>query len=494
MSTVVENISISSKTKSKIFSTKFKNKFLPLYLELSADILAVIFSFIIQYYIRFETSLFGAIKPNIYIDWGLFVYPLLALLIYWIALFSLNGMYRNWYERSPIDEIFTILKLVGFGCLFLAIIVLSVINTSPRMLIIIYFFVLSFNFILFRTIARRIQLSLRKRKIINLRTIFIGKKEKVNKLARKMQLSPSWGYRPIGTISPSEGNDVSDSSEEKDIIPVLGNLSDYKKIIEEYNPDAIVLGSKTSQKASIFNIVNYCKDMNIGVKIEPDLYHIFTGQSKTSSLYGIPLIDVNLNLMKPWQSFAKRTFDIIFSTLVLILGLPFWLLIALAITIESKGGVFYTQPRIGRYGREFKIYKFRSMVPAKKDAEQEWTVIGDKRVTKFGRFLRKSHLDEVPQFWNCLIGDMSIVGPRPEQPKFVKMFSKQLEYYNRRHKIRPGITGWWQIKYSTFELSLEEIENRTKDDFYYIENMSLKLDFEIILRTIWLVFKGHGQT
>ncbi|MER3330112.1 MAG: sugar transferase, partial [Candidatus Kapaibacterium sp.] len=125
---------------------------------------------------------------------------------------------------------------------------------------------------------------------------------------------------------------------------------------------------------------------------------------------------------------------------------------------------------------------------------QKWTVVGDKRVTKFGKFLRKSHLDEVPQFWNCFIGDMSIVGPRPEQPKFVKMFSEQLDYYNRRHKVRPGITGWWQIKYESHELSIEEIENRTKDDFYYIENMSLKLDFEIIIRTIWLVFKGHGQT
>lgn len=491
MNTAIENINININTKSKIFSTKFKNKFLPLYLELTADILAIFFSFIIQYYIRFETSLFGAIKPNIYLDWGIIVYPLLALLTYWISLFSLNGMYRNWYERSPIDEIFTLLKLVGFGCLFLAIIVLSVINTSPRMLIIIYFFVLSFNVILFRTIARRIQLSLRKRKIINLRTIFIGKKEKVNKLARKMQLSPSWGYRPIGSISTSE---TTDETEEKDIVPTLGNLAEFKKIIEKYKPDAIVLGSKTSQRTSMFNIVNYCKDLNISVKIEPDLYHIFTGQSKTSSLYGIPLIDINLNLLKPWQSFAKRLFDIFFSFFVLILGLPFWLIVALAITIESKGGVFYTQPRIGRYGKEFKIYKFRSMVQAKKDAEQEWTVVGDKRVTKLGKILRKSHLDEIPQFWNCLIGDMSIVGPRPEQPKFVKMFAEQLDYYNRRHKVRPGITGWWQIKYTPFELSLEEIENRTKDDFYYIENMSLKLDFEIILRTIWLVFKGHGQT
>lgn len=491
MSVVLENINISKGLENSTFSTRFKNKFLPLYLELTADILAVVFSFAIQYYIRFETSLFGTIKPNLFIDWELIIYPVIALLIYWIGIFALSGMYRNWYEKSPIDELFTMIKLVGFGCLMLAIVVLSVINTSPRMLIIIYFFVLSINVVIFRTISRRIQFSLRKRKIINLRTIFIGKPKKVNNLARKMQLSPGWGYRPIGVIANSE---YQPEPNENNIIPTIGSINNYQKIIEQFKPDAIVIGSKTSHRSNMFNIVNYCKDMNISVKIEPDLYHIFTGQSKTSNLYGIPLIDINLNLLKPWQRFTKRGFDIIFSTAVLVIGLPFWLLISILITLESRGGVIYSQPRVGRNGKVFQIYKFRSMVASKKGAEQKWTSVGDKRVTKFGYFLRKTHLDEVPQFWNCLIGDMSIVGPRPEQPKFVKAFSEQLDYYNRRHKVRPGITGWWQIKYTSFELSLEEIESRTKDDFHYIENMSLKLDFEIILRTILVVIKGHGQT
>lgn len=491
MSIAVENSKIITEQIKTSYSTRFKNLILPLYLELTADILAIVISYAVQYYIRFETSIYSEIKPNLNQDWTYFIYPAIVIVIYWLSIFAINGMYRNWYERSPIDEIFTMLKLVGFGCIMLSIVILTNIQTNPRMLIIINFIMLSVFVIIFRTIARRIQLSLRKRKVINLRTIFIGKKEKVFQIARKMQLSPGWGFRPLGYISTSENKEL---EEARDLIPNIGSINDFMKILEEYKPDSIVIGSKMSHRASMFNIVQICKDNNISVKIEPDLYHIFTGQSKTTNLYGIPLIDVNLNLMKPWQSFAKRIFDIVFSTLVLIIGLPVWLLLALAISLESKGGVFYTQPRVGRHGKEFKIYKFRSMVPAKPDAEQKWTVVGDKRVTKFGKFLRKSHLDEVPQFWNCFIGDMSIVGPRPEQPKFVKMFSEQLDYYNRRHKVRPGITGWWQIKYESHELSLEEIENRTKDDFYYIENMSLKLDFEIIIRTIWLVFKGHGQT
>jgi len=229
------------------------------------------------------------------------------------------------------------------------------------------------------------------------------------------------------------------------------------------------------------------------VKIEPDLYDIFTGQVRTLPIYGIPLIEISSQLLKPWEAAVKRLFDIVFSLLVIILGLPFWLLFALIIKLESKGPVFYTQKRTGKNGNEFRIYKFRSMftnIPK----EAGWTVVNDPRVTKFGKFIRKSHLDEIPQFWNVLIGDMSVVGPRPEQPKFVEEFSNEISYYKRRLKVRPGITGWWQIQYQPYELSLEEIKNRLKDDFYYIENMSLKLDIEIVVRTVYCVIKGHGQT
>ena len=126
--------------------------------------------------------------------------------------------------------------------------------------------------------------------------------------------------------------------------------------------------------------------------------------------------------------------------------------------------------------------------------QENWTQVNDPRVTKFGRFIRKSHLDEIPQFWNVLIGDMSVVGPRPEQPKIVEELTRELPYYKRRLIVRPGITGWWQVKYTVYEFSVEEVKNRLKDDFYYIENLSLQLDFEIIVRTVWLVVKGHGQT
>jgi lipopolysaccharide/colanic/teichoic acid biosynthesis glycosyltransferase len=197
--------------------------------------------------------------------------------------------------------------------------------------------------------------------------------------------------------------------------------------------------------------------------------------------------------MQPFYAIAKRIFDIVFSLLVIIIGMPLWILVAIIIKIDSKGKVFYSQPRVGKDNKIFTIYKFRSMAQAKQRMEQKWTTVGDPRVTKFGRIIRKTHLDEVPQFYNVLIGDMSTIGPRPEQPNFVEEFSSQLLYYNRRHLVRPGITGWWQVKYKIVVLGLDEVKNRTKDDFYYIENMSFQLDFEILVRTVWCVLKGHGQ-
>ncbi|MFM8439013.1 MAG: sugar transferase, partial [Candidatus Kapaibacterium sp.] len=178
---------------------------------------------------------------------------------------------------------------------------------------------------------------------------------------------------------------------------------------------------------------------------------------------------------------------------VLVIGLPLWILIAVIVRLESKGPALFSQQRIGRNGSVFRIYKFRSMVQDAEKHGQQWTKVGDPRVTRFGYFLRKTHLDEIPQMWNILVGDMSVVGPRPEQPKYVEYFSTHIPYYNRRHKVRPGLTGWWQIKYTSYDESLDEIKNRIRFDFYYIENMSLRLDVEIIVRTAVLMFRGHGQ-
>jgi exopolysaccharide biosynthesis polyprenyl glycosylphosphotransferase len=274
----------------------------------------------------------------------------------------------------------------------------------------------------------------------------------------------------------------------------LGNLENLAEIVRKEKPDEVLITHATPHRRDLVEIVNECINAGIRVKILPDLYDIFTGTVKTFPLYGIPLIEIHTQLMKPWEEVLKRIMDIVLSLIVLIVGLPVWLIIAVIVKLESKGPVFYKQLRVGKNGKNFVIYKFRTMV---QDAEKKggiWTAVNDPRVTRFGRFLRKTHLDEVPQFLNVLKGEMSIVGPRPEQPAIVNKYVKLVPYYVRRLAIRPGITGWWQVKYAPHTESLEEIENRLKDDFYYIENMSLKLDLEIMIRTVFMMLKGHGQT
>jgi exopolysaccharide biosynthesis polyprenyl glycosylphosphotransferase len=255
----------------------------------------------------------------------------------------------------------------------------------------------------------------------------------------------------------------------------------------------VVIATEKPDHKLLVDIVNQCADEKVRVKIEPDLYDVFAGQTKTYYLYGLPLIEVSTQLLKPWQETIKRIFDFTFSFLVLFAGLPFWVLIALGVKIDSRGPIFYTQKRVGKDGKIFEIYKFRSMVYQPERKDQTWTTTNDPRVTRFGRFIRKTHLDEIPQFLNVLLGHMSIVGPRPEQPKFVDDFAIDFPHYKRRLKVRPGITGWHQVTSYGYELSAEEIRDRLRNDFHYIENMSLKLDIEIIVRTLWCMIMGRGQ-
>ena len=243
----------------------------------------------------------------------------------------------------------------------------------------------------------------------------------------------------------------------------------------------------------LIEIASICATYNIVVKIVPDLYEIFSGQARTMQIYGTPLIEVSPQLMKPWEEVAKRLLDMLVSSLVLLLGMPVWIAVAIAIKIDSQGPVFYSQTRVGRGGKHFTLHKFRSMYTDAEKHGPQWATMNDPRVSRVGRFIRKTHLDEFPQFWNVLRGDMSMVGPRPERPMYVEKFTEAIPWYPRRLKVRPGITGWHQVKYETYDETLKDVRERLRYDFFYIENLSFKLDLEILVRTVFRVLKGHGQ-
>ena len=240
-------------------------------------------------------------------------------------------------------------------------------------------------------------------------------------------------------------------------------------------------------------VISLSESKGVGLKIVPDLYEILSGQARSSQLYGMPLIDIMPELMPEWEKKLKRLIDIIASLLILIITFPICLLSAIAIKIDSEGSIFFKQERIGQNGKVFRILKFRSM---KKDAEKDtgpvWSQKDDPRITSVGRFIRKVRIDEIPQMFNVLKGEMSIVGPRPERAFFVEQLSKEIPYYKRRLKVRPGITGWAQVKHK-YDESIEDVKIKLRYDLFYIENMSLRMDFKILLRTIFVVLFGKGQ-
>ena len=276
-------------------------------------------------------------------------------------------------------------------------------------------------------------------------------------------------------------------------VKVLDTYKNVKKLLKEKNVSEIILALETHEADVLMNVVADCELEDVSIKIIPDLYEIISGQARTSQIYGFPLIDIMPQLMPEWEKKIKRILDIFISFILLILTLPVTVGTAIAIKINSKGPVFYKQDRSGLNGKTFNIIKFRSMV---QDAESKsgpiWSTKDDPRITTVGAFIRRVRIDEIPQMWNVLKGDMSLVGPRPERPYFVEQLSKEIPLYKRRLKVRPGITGWAQVKHK-YDETVEDVKTKLRYDLFYIENMSLRNDLKILFRTIFVVLFGKGH-
>ncbi|MEJ5286909.1 MAG: Undecaprenyl-phosphate galactosephosphotransferase [Candidatus Kapaibacterium sp.] len=456
----------------------------PILFEIAFDIVAITISYIIHYYIRFESGLFDTdIHPS-FVD--AFITGTIILL-YWLIAFFFAGLYRNWFVRSPFDEFFAVIKTSFFFNFLLFFFVFLDSSARPRLLFLIYFIDITFFVLLGRFLARRLQKYLRQKKIIQVPVVVLGTTQEVLDLMKKVQSYPEWGFDVRAIILLSEEDQSLDVG-----VPIY-KFSDLEKVLEKYHPRELFIAIDKPNHEMLLEIANKCAERQIVVKIVPDLYDVLTGLVKTFPMYSIPLIEISTQLLRPWEAFLKRFLDIVISLFVLIVGLPLWIIVAILIKLDSKGPILYKQERVGKNGKIFICYKFRSMYVDAEKTGPKTTVLNDPRVTRVGLFLRKTHIDEVPQFWNVLKGEMSLVGPRPERPVFIEMYSKMVPLFKRRLVVRPGITGWNQVKSPLFEINEEHLKNRLKDDFYYIENMSLKLDIEIILRTIYLVLRGRGQ-
>ncbi len=469
----------------------------PSLFQIIGDFIALALVFFVYYIVRFHTGWFlFSIEPNAAIN----IFALVALSCYWLLLFWFSGLYRNWYIRSPLDEVFTLVRISFIGCCILAVAILwddaGSGPSSSRFVIVVYWVLFVFIMCSARLFIRSIQRHFREKGVISLPVVLIGTANKLMELVESVQRAPALGYRPLGVVV--QDAEIQNETRQHftfggNLLPVLGSFDELPEILRRVRPQEALVAIDRPDHEELLRMAAECSVHNVQMKILPDLYEIFSGQARTMQIYGTPLIEVSPELLKPWEEVAKRILDIVVSILVLVIGFPFWLAVALVVKFDSSGPVLFRQERCGKNGRAFMMYKFRSMTTDAEKNGPQWAKVNDPRVTRSGRILRKSHIDEVPQFWNVLLGEMSLVGPRPERPYYVEKFSREISYYARRLKVRPGITGWYQIKYRAYEETLDEVRNRLRYDFFYIENMSFKLDIEILIRTIIRVFKGHGQ-
>ncbi|MFT6844167.1 MAG: exopolysaccharide biosynthesis polyprenyl glycosylphosphotransferase [Flavobacteriales bacterium] len=419
---------------------------------------------------------------------------LLLIPIFWIILYALSGQYNDIYRRHRIKELGNTLLLSIIGSLIVFFVLLlddQIANYKSYYLLLFFYFTAHFglNFIvriyLTSKTVKRVH-----RKIIGFNTIIIGGSNNGVDIFNEINLiKNSPGYRFLGFVSMNGGKN---DPLLKLNLSCLGNVKDIQQIIKEHQIEEVIIALESSEHKQLEQVITLLDETDVRVKIIPDMYDIMSGSVKMNSIFGVPLIEVNTSIMQPWQFSLKRIFDVFISIFAIIFLSPVFIIVGVLVKYTSKGPMLFKQERIGLYKAPFLIYKFRSMsVDAEKNGPQ-LSSDTDNRITPIGKFLRKTRLDEFPQFFNVLKGDMSMVGPRPERQFFIDQIVKEAPHYAHLHKVKPGITSWGQVKYGYAE-NVKQMVQRLKYDVLYIENMSFAMDLKILFYTVLTVLKGSGK-
>jgi Undecaprenyl-phosphate glucose phosphotransferase len=460
-----------------------------------ADLAATYLAFLLAYFARFHLPLVDVTKGVNPLQQYLLLLPLLSLI--WPSVFYLHGLYRLKRLRSRIDELFSIFwaaVTATAATLFVALYLRVYYLYGPpefsgryeySQLVFAFFLVFDIAAVTAaRTFIRRVR-ERRWHRGEGLRNILIaGAGELGRTVADKFIDHQEFGFRVVGFVDDQIRGEFAGHRG----IPILGTLDELDRVLASTTVDSVYVALPLQQHEKIKALVAFAIQEGLDVKVAWDHLHFVALRAGVEDLDGLPIIGLSETPIRGWAWVKKRTVDIVVAVgLLMLLALPFSV-IALLIRLTSKGAVFYTQERMGLDGKRFQIYKFRTM---QEDAEKEtgpiWATPDDPRRTAVGAFLRRTSIDELPQLFNVLKGDMSLVGPRPERPPFVQQFKERVPRYMLRHKVKAGMTGWAQVNGWRGNTS---IEKRIEHDLYYIENWSLALDFKILWLTL-LRFLRH---
>lgn len=418
---------------------------------------------------------------------GLFFIP-----IFWVVLYFLLGHYRQIFKRHRLKEIgeMTLATIIGSLLLFFLILLDDRLPGYTS-----YYRSISVLFLSHWVIALTLRLVLTSATVRKMKsgewgfpTLIVGGNARALALYDEIVSGNNMGgYRFVGFVRINGKDDLL-----KQYMPFLGQVDQLAGLIREHHIKEVIVAVESSDHKHLSEVMSVLLDFDVDVSIIPDTFDLLSGSVKMTGIYGVPLVRINRELMPTWQMSLKRLMDVVLSLMAIIILLPVYIIIAIGVKLSSEGPIFFWQERVGIHGETFRMLKFRTMfIDAEKNGPQ-LSSTHDQRITGIGKFLRKTRLDEIPQFGHVVIGEMSLVGPRPERQYYIDQIKQQAPHVKKLLRVRPGITSWGQVKYGYAE-NVEQMVQRLKYDILYLENMTLAMDIKILFYTVLTVIRGRGK-